>query len=270
VSVFNRLKKKAFIFRSPWSDMIQFLIFSSAMVWLISMSVSNLGYHWRWNRMGQYLFRIEEGRVVAGALMEGLIFTLKISGASLVVALASGLIMALLRLSNSFSGRFIARGVLETIRNTPLVVQIYLAYFIIGPAFGLGRFSSVALALGLYEGAYMSEILRAGVVSLPKGQWEAAQSLGFGGVGTYLFVILPQAIRRVLPPLTGQTISLFKDSALASIVSLNDLALQARIVAADTFLVFEVWFAAAGIYLTVTATLSMVVFYMEKRFKIRV
>jgi len=180
------------------------------------------------------------------------------------------LIIALLRLSNSFSGRILSRGILEVIRNTPLVVQIYLAYFVIGPVLGLGRFSSVALALGLYEGVYMSEILRAGVVSMPKGQWEAAQSLGFGAFGTYLFVILPQAIRRVLPPLTGQTISLFKDSALASIVSLNDLALQARIVAADTFLVFEVWFAAAGIYLIVTGTLSMVVFYMEKRFKIRV
>ncbi|VEN73305.1 Polar amino acid ABC transporter permease [Candidatus Desulfarcum epimagneticum] len=230
-------------------------------------SAENLGYHWQWSRIPRYLFRVEDGSLAAGQLIRGLGFTLKISGVSLVLALFTGFAVAFMRLSGSFTGRIFARGFLEIIRNTPLAVQIYLAYFVIGPVLGLGRFTSVALALALYEGAYMSEIIRAGIVSIEKGQWEAARALGMGTADTQRFVILPQAIRRVLPPLTGQTISLFKDSALASLVSLNDLAMEARIIAADTFLVFEAWFAAAGLYLAVTLTLSMLMFQMEKRFK---
>ena len=114
----------------------------------------------------------------------------------------------------------------------------------------------------------MTEIFRAGIQSIHKGQWEAAHSLGLSTFDTYRDVILPQAIRRILPPLTSQIITLIKDSALVSIVSLSDLALQARIIAADTFLTFEVWFTAAAIYLVILVTLSTVVFYMEKRYKI--
>ena len=186
----------------------------------------------------------------------------------MVQAFAIGLATALIRLSGSFMGRIVSRVYLETIRNTPLVVQIYLMYFVIGPILGFGRFASAVAALCVFEGAYVSEIFRAGIVSLHKGQWEAAHSLGLITLNTYRDVILPQAIRRILPPLTSQVITLIKNSALVSIVSLSDLALQARIIAADTFLTFEVWFTAAAIYLVILVTLSTVVFYMEKRFKI--
>jgi polar amino acid transport system permease protein len=157
---------------------------------------------------------------------------------------------------------------LEVIRNTPLLVQIYLLYFVIGPILGLGRFASAVLALSLFEGAYMSEIFRAGIVSLHKGQWEAAYSLGLSRFDTYRDIILPQAIRRILPPLTGEVISLIKNTSLVGLVSLSDLALQARVIAADTFLTFEVWFATALIYLAVTIPLSMIVYTMEKRFRV--
>ena len=189
-------------------------------------------------------------------------------GSGLVLALAVGLLTALVRLSDSFMGKIISRVYLELIRNTPLIVQIYLVYFVIGPVLGLNRFSSAVLALSLYEGAYFSEIFRAGIVSLHKGQTEAAYSLGMSTFYTYWDVILPQAIRRILPPMTGQVITLFKDSALVSIVSLMDLAMQARIVAADTFLVFEIWFTTAAIYLVFTVALSTLVYYMEQRFKV--
>jgi len=185
-----------------------------------------------------------------------------------LLALGVGLTTALLRLSGSFMGRILSRLYLETIRNTPLLVQIYLMYFVIGPIIGLGRFGSAVLALTLFEGAYMSEIFRAGITSLRKGQWEAAHSLGLSGFYTYRDVILPQAIRRILPPLTGQVITLIKNSALVSIVSLSDLALNAKIIAADTFLTFEIWFTAAAIYLVITIALSTLAFYLEKRFKI--
>ena len=268
VSPYHWLKQRVFLFRPPWIDIIQYFLLVAAIVWLMSLSTSTLGYYWQWYRIPRYLFRIEDGRLVAGQLIQGLFFTFKISGISLVLAFAIGLATALIRLSGSFMGRIVSRVYLETIRNTPLVVQIYLMYFVIGPILGFGRFASAVAALCVFEGAYVSEVFRAGIVSLHKGQWEAAHSLGLSTFDTYRDVILPQAIRRILPPLTSQVITLIKNSALVSIVSLSDLALQARIIAADTFLTFEVWFTAAAIYLVILVTLSTVVFYMEKRFKI--
>ncbi len=268
ISPLHWLKQRIFLFRSPWMDIIQYVLLVALIVWLMSMSTSRLGYYWQWYRIPRYLFTIKDGRLVAGQLIQGLLFTFRISGISLVLTFTIGLVTALLRLSGSFMGKVLSRVYLETIRNTPLIVQIYLVYFVIGPILGLGRFGSAVLALSLFEGAYTSEIFRAGITSLHKGQWEAAHSLGLSTFSTYRDVILPQAIRRILPPLTSQVITLIKDSALVSVVSLGDLAMQARILAADTFLTFEVWFTTAAIYLVFTVALSTVVFYMEKRFKI--
>lgn len=263
-SLYDRL----FVLRSPWRDIIAFGLLVAAIVWLVTLSTSRLGYYWQWYRIPKYLFRIENGRLVAGVLIQGLLFTFKISGVSLGLALAIGLVTAITRLSGPLSGRLLARGYLEVIRNTPLLVQLYLMYFVIGPIVGLGRFGSAVAALALFEGSYMSEIFRAGITSLHKGQWEAAHSLGLSTFDTYRDVILPQALRRVLPPLTSEVITLIKSSALVSLVSLSDLSLEARILASDTFLTFEVWFTAAAIYLVVTVPLSTAVYYMEKRFRI--
>jgi polar amino acid transport system permease protein len=268
VNRFRSLQQRVFFLRSPWKDIILYVLLIVVLVWLISISTDRLGYYWQWYRIPRYLYTIEDGRFVAGPLILGLLFTFKISAVSLVLTLVIGLGTALVRLSGPVTGRILARGYLETIRNTPLVVQIYLVYFVIGPIVGLGRFASAVMALSLFEGAYMSEIFRAGIVSLQKGQWEAAHSLGLSTYDTYRYVILPQAIRRILPPLTSQVISLIKDSALVSLVALADLAFQARVIAADTFLTFEIWFTTAAIYLVVTVTLSTAVAYMEKRFKI--
>jgi polar amino acid transport system permease protein len=268
ISPLHWLRRRVFLFRSPWIDTLQYVALVALIVWLMSLSTSRLGYYWQWYRIPRYLFRIEDGRLVAGQLIKGLLFTFRISGISLVLAFGIGLATALLRLSDSFMGRTLSRGYLEVIRNTPLVVQLYLMYFVIGPILGLGRFASAVMALSLFEGAYTSEVFRAGITSLHKGQWEAAHSLGLNTFYTYRDVILPQAVRRILPPLTSQVITLIKDSALVSIVSLSDLAQEARILAADTFLTFEVWFTAAAIYLVITVILSTVVYYMEKRFKI--
>ena len=257
-----------FLLRSPGKDIAQFALLIVVGIWLLSLSTAQLGYNWQWYRIPRYLFRVEAGRLVPGELIEGLLFTFRISGVSLVLALAIGLATALLRLSDSFMGRLLTRVYLEVIRNTPLLVQIYLLYFVIGPILGLGRFASAVLALSLFEGSYMSEIFRAGIVSLHKGQWEAAYSLGLSSFDTYRDIILPQAVRRILPPLTGEVISLIKNTSLVGLVSLSDLALQARVIAADTFLTFEIWFTTAAIYLAVTIPLSMIVYAMEKRFKV--
>ena len=268
VSILRRLKQRVFFFRSPWKDIVQFALLIIVVLWFMSISTARLGYYWQWYRIPRFLFRIEDGRLIAGKLTQGLLFTFRISGLSLILALAIGLGTALVRLSDSFMGRVLARVYMEIIRNTPLVVQIYLIYFVIGPIIGLGRFTSAVMALALFEGSYLSEIFRAGIISLHKGQWEAAHSLGLSTFDTYRDIILPQAIRRILPPLTSEVITLIKNSALVSLVSLSDLALQARVIAADTFLTFEIWFTAAAIYLIVTIPLSTAVYYMEKRFKI--
>ena len=124
------------------------------------------------------------------------------------------------------------------------------------------------LALSLFEGAYVSEIFRAGIISIEKGQWEAAHSLGLSTVDTYRYIILPQAIKRILPPLTSQAVSLIKDSALVSTIAIYDLTMQAQVIISETFLTFEIWFTVAAIYMILTVTLSTVADIMEQRLKV--
>jgi len=267
-ALLKRGAKGFFLFRSPWRDILQFVLLAAILIWLMSLSTATLGYNWQWSRVPRYIFAVKEGRLTAGPLIDGLLLTFKISGVSLIFAFSLGLITALMRLSNSIVSRGLARGYIELIRNTPLLVQLFFIYFIIGPILGMDRFFSAVLALSLFEGAYASEIFRSGIVSIHKGQWEAAYSLGLNGVDTYRFIVLPQAIRRILPPLTSQAISLIKDSALVSLIALEDLTLQAQIVITNTFLTFEIWFVTAAIYLVITVILSTVVNYMENRFRI--
>jgi polar amino acid transport system permease protein len=152
----------------------------------------------------------------------------------------------------------LARGYLELIRNTPLLVQLFFIYFVLAPVMGIGRFVAGVLALSLFEGAYASEIFRAGIVSIDKGQWEASHSLGLSTIHTYRYIILPQAIRRILPPLTSQAVSLIKDSALVSTIAIYDLTMRAQVIISETFLTFEVWFTVAAIYLVLTVMLSTI------------
>jgi polar amino acid transport system permease protein len=203
-----------------------------------------------------------------GPLLNGLIVTLKITAAGLALASGFGLVTALMRLSDSVLARLLARLYLELIRNTPLLVQLFFIYFVLSPVFAISGFASAVLALSLFEGAYASEIIRAGILSIHRGQWEAAFSLGLNTRHTYRLVILPQALRNIAPPLTGQAISLIKDSALVSTIAIYDLAMQGQAIVAETYLVFEIWFTVAAIYLAITLALSLTVAVMETRFKI--
>jgi len=239
-----------------------------AVVWLLARGTERLGYNWQWYQVPKTLFQFENGRFIPGPLLLGLMVTLRITAWSLILATIIGLVTALLRLSDSFIARMVARGYVETIRNIPLLVIIFFFYFVMAPILDLGRFFTAVLALSLFEGAYASEIFRAGIVSIHRGQWEAAHSLGLTVFDTYRWVILPQAIRRVLPPLTSQGISLIKDSALVSTIAVYELTMQGRSIIAETFLTFEIWFTVAAIYLVITVTLSFIVYFMENRFKV--
>lgn len=223
----------------------------------------NLGYNWHWNRVPRYLISFNADGWQFGPLLLGLGLTLKITVISLLISLLIGLLTALMRLSSSPMAVGIARLYLELIRNTPLLIQIFIVYFIFAPILNLDRFSSAVLALSLFEGAYASEIIRAGILAIPVGQWESSASLGMTIPQSYRQIILPQALRQMVPPLTSQGISLIKDSALVSTIAIYDLTMQGQQIIAETFLTFEVWFAIAAIYLAVTITLSLLVRYLE-------
>ena len=250
-------------------DVLKYVAVILAIIWLINTGSQRLGYNWQWYRVPRYIFTFENGHLTEGPLIQGLMVTFQISGISLLLSFAVGLVTALFRMSDSLAARFLARCYLEMIRNTPLVVQLFFIYFVLGPVLGIDRFFSAVLALSLFEGAYASEIFRAGIVSIQKGQWEAAHSLGLGMFDTYRCIILPQAIRRILPPLTSQGISLIKDSALVSIIAVYDLTMQGQVIIAETFLTFEIWFTIAAIYLVVTLLLSILANFLEKHLRVQ-
>jgi polar amino acid transport system permease protein len=200
-----------------------------------------------------------------GPLMNGLWTTLWLSAIASVFALVLGLIAGLAKVSKNYTLRGLAMIYVECIRGTPLLVQIFIAYFFLGTVFDLSRNVCGIGALALFAGAYVAEIVRAGIQAIPPGQTEAARSLGMTVPQTMLDVILPQAFKKILPPLSGQFISLIKDSSLVSVIAITDLTKSGREIITSTFATFEVWLVVAAMYLLVTSLLSQVVFYMERR-----
>lgn len=253
------------ICKPAFSALVQIGLVIAVLGWILSSGADAMNYRWQWHQIPQYLFVHEDGEWYRGELIDGLLITLKISAVSLIFTLGLGLITALLRLSDSIVGRALARGYIELIRNTPLLVQIYILYFVLGPILDLERFTTAVLALSLFQGAYTAEIFRAGLNAIPKGQFEAAASLGLSQWLMYRFVILPQVIKRILPPLTNETVSLVKNSSIVSIMAIFDLTTEGRNIVADTAMPFEVWFTVAAIYLCVTLLLSAVAAWMAHR-----
>jgi polar amino acid transport system permease protein len=233
--------------------------------WGILAGAQAMPYRWQWHRVLPYLYKTYEGAVYIGPLPKGLGVTLAISAQGFVVALMAGLMAALLMLSHSAVGRTLARCYVELIRNTPLLVQLYLFYFVLAPILGIGRQTTGVLALGLFEGAFAAEIIRAGILAVPRGQSEAALSLGMKPWQVTRRVVLPQAIRIVLPPLTSLSISLVKHSAIVSAIAIFDLTNEGRNAIADTYMTFEIWLTVAAIYLVVTTSMSQLARLLETR-----
>ncbi len=255
-----------FVRKVVFIDSLKYILFISIIITVLALSSANMNYNWQWYRVPGYIIaRTTEGSYEAGRLIKGLGVTIRISIISLVLAFILGMITALLRLSSSVMARLISRIYLELIRNTPLLIQLFVIYFIISPVFNISPFVSAVLALSLFEGAYASEIIRGGINAIPKGQWESAYSLGLSSLDTYRYIIFPQTLRQVLPPLTGQAVSLIKDSALVSTIAIFDLTMAGQSIISETFLTFEIWFTVALIYLVMTVSISAFVHYLEKR-----
>lgn len=253
------------IVKTALAALVQIVVLVAAVVWILDSGAQTMGYIWQWERVPDYIAFYEDGEWWPAELMEGLLVTINISLISLVATLIIGLTTALLRNSNSVVGRTLATSYVELIRNTPLLVQIYLLYFVFGPVLGLDRFSTAVLALALFQGAYTAEIFRAGLNGIAKGQFEAAQSLGLSKAYTYWDVILPQVIQRTLPPLTNEVISLIKNSSIVSVMAIFDLTTEARNIVSETAMPFEIWFSVAIIYLALTLSLSAVAAWLEHK-----
>lgn len=200
-----------------------------------------------------------------GPLLIGLWVTVEISALSLVFALVIGLVAGLGRVAQNPAARALAATYVEIIRGTPLLVQIFIFYFFIGTVLDLSAFAAGVAALAVFTGAYVAEIIRAGIEGVAKGQMEAARSLGMSYPQAMRYVVLPQAFKKTLPPLAGQFINLIKDSSLVSVMALTDLTKAGREVVSSTFSPFEVWFTVAAMYLLLTGTLSILVRRLEKR-----
>ena len=254
--------------RANLADIAQFLALAGVLGWLTVRGAQSMGYNWQWYRVPQYFYRTIDGEVIWGPLAKGLVVTLEISVLAFGLTVAVGLAVALLRMSESVVGRGIARGYLEAIRNTPLLVQLFLFYFVLAPILGIERFWTGVLCLAIFEGAFASEIFRAGIQSVPRGQWEAADSLGLSPIYRFVFVIAPQALRLILPPLTSLAVSLIKHSAIVSVIAIFDLTNEGRNIIADTFMTFEIWIVVAAMYIAVTSTLSLFVSWLETRMKV--
>jgi len=270
-----------------------FIVFILTVFYGVYYATMKVDYIWRWYRVPQYFFfndniEVQENDFIypgdvlgnyqewkVGILLKGLWLTLKVSIIGIIFGIIIGLFVGLSRISSNPALKWTAITYVELIRGSPLLVQIFIWYFAIGTVVNTLLISrdwpqlpplwfGVA-ALAFFAGAYVAEIVRAGIQSIHRGQTEAAQSLGMSYIQNMRYVILPQAFRRIFPPLAGQFISLIKDSSLLGIIAIRELTKATREVVTTSLQPFELWFMCALLYLVLTFSLSMFLQYLERR-----
>jgi len=247
------------------SQIAQAALVFAILGWLIWRGAMAMEYNWQWYRVPPFFYRIIDGEFIWGPLLRGVVQTLQLAGISALLAILIGFVTAFGRMSTSIAGRAIATWYLEIIRNTPLLVQLFLFYFVLAPIFGVDRFWAGVLCLSFFEGSFAAEIIRGGIQAVDKGQFEAGDAIGFTPRDKYCYIIVPQALPLILPPLTGLLISLIKHSAIVSVIAVSELTTEGLNLIADTFMAFEVWFIVAGIYLVLTVSLSVAVTLFERK-----
>ncbi|MEP1535412.1 MAG: amino acid ABC transporter permease [Paracoccaceae bacterium] len=288
---------KKLIKRLHWMDYI-ILAVVIILATVIAVRIGGaLNYNWRWERIPNYLYRYKESedRWVANLLVQGLYTTIRISIYSSILALILGVILGIARCSANLTIRMLARTYLEFLRNVPPVVVIFIFFFFLSEqlinalnmeswARGIARSDNNAvwtflfgdmrrfpalisgvIVLALFESAFVGEIVRAGIQSVDKGQREAARSIGMSTYQELRYIVLPQAMRKVLPPLANQFITLIKDSSLVSLISVPDLTFKTVELVASTRMIFESWLTAAGFYFVICFGLSMLFRRLEKK-----
>ena len=203
-------------------------------------------------------------------LLIGAGVTIQITVLSTAIGFVIGLIVGVARISHVRLLRMLAEVYVEFFRGTPLLVQIFLFYFALPVLTGqrIDPFIAAISACGINSGAYVAEIFRAGFQSVDDGQMEAGRSLGMTWLQTMRYIIVPQAFKRVIPPLGNEFIAMLKDSSLVSVIGFEELTRRGQLIIAKTYGSFEIWMSVAVIYLVMTLTISRFVAYLERRYRV--
>ena len=246
-----------------------YLVVVCGIFWLAYSGAQAMGYNWQWYRMPQYFYTLTDDGFQWGEIMVGLVKTIQLSVTAFFFATLLGLIVALLRLSGLVVGGAVAVVFLEFVRNMPILVLLYLFYYVLGPVFDLDRYTASVMCLAVFHAALISEIFRAGINSVPKGQWEGATSIGMTKAQAYRYIILPQSVKFMLPPMTGEMVHLIKSSAIVSVIAVVELTTIGRNLISDTYLSFEIWFTIAAVYLVLTLLLSIGVSRIEAKYAVQ-
>ena len=273
------------------------LVAVAALVGYVAYRVDTvLVYKWDWSAIPSYLFRwdAETGTLVPNLLIKGLATTIRIAIWSMVVASILGTVLGIARTSDRLFARLVSWAYVEFIRNIPPVPFLFLFYFFIssqimpllgidamvrgaspgtlavievlfGPPKLMSNFVSGMISLSMMAAAYIAEIVRAGIQAVPKGQHEAGQTVGLSNFAVMRYVILPQAIERVVPPLAGQFISLIKDSSLVALISIQELSFLAMEIAISEQRFFEVWIFTGIMYFVVCYACALAFGRLERR-----
>lgn len=228
--------------------------FGAILVYLFS----RIDYPWNWRVPWEY----------RSLFMAGFYYTLAVSAGSIALGFCMGVAGGLARVSRSMVAQEMAAIYVEIFRGTPLLVQIYVFYFCIAAAIHFDNALIIGMVtLAFFSGAYITEMVRAGIESIDKGQIEAAKSTGLDHWQTMRYIVFPQALRRIIPPVTGQFVSLIKDSSLLSVISVRELTKASEVVNATTYKTFEAYLPLAAFYLMLTYPLSYLTRLLEKRIK---
>jgi polar amino acid transport system permease protein len=278
-------------------DWVLLAICVAGVAWFAWRISTLQNYRWNWAPIPQFFLRWDDATQgwVSNILMHGLLNTIRLTVFGMVLATLIGFAIGLMRTARDPFLRLVARGYVEVMRNTPPLVIIFILYFflssqivprlgleaaiagaspatraVLGVMFGdpklVENFASGLLCLALFEAAYVAEIVRAGVESIARGQWEAAAALGLRRRHILAKVVLPQAIARTIPPLCNQSVSLVKDSSIVSLVSIQELTFMATDIAVSTTRIYEVWLTVAAVYLVVCGLMSFVFGRVERRY----
>ena len=281
--------------RLGWIDCAIFAVLIAAIVYVYYRVDTVLEYRWEWSIIPNYLYRWDEERQqwVANLLMQGLYTTIRLALWGIVLAAIIGVVFGVMRTTRRLFPRMLSRVYVELIRNIPPLVFIFIFYFFISsqimPLLGIEEFVRHAppetlawmevlfgppplisnvisgiICLAMFEGAYVTEIVRAGIQSIPKTQTEAGLSIGLSRLQLMRYVILPQAVQRVVPPLAGQFITLVKDSSIVSLISIQELTFLAVETAVSTTRMFEVWITVAGLYFCVCYFCALLFDWLER------
>ena len=242
----------------PSVYIFNFLIAFFLIVALFYIMFQEVSYEFHWESI--YAYRQK--------FIDGFLMTIYISFFALILSLFIGIVFAYGQSSKVILLRFFSRVYIEIIRGTPLLVQILIFFYVFANNLGFdNRYVVGTVILALFAGAYVSEIIRAGIQSIDKGQYESAKSLGFTSFQTYRYIIFPQAYKRILPPLTGQFASIIKDSSLLSIISIGEFTMNAQEVNAYTYSTLESYIPLAIGYLALTYPISFWAKKLEMKMK---